>query len=133
MSLVCSIVSVLEFFLVTRPRAFGAIFGTGWVEASGPVVSPVHPATLVPTDLCSTFSLYKPRSIFSTLETIFEILAYCLPGVGLTEINPSLVSPPAVSLPLDFVRSKHLNLVYLGPKSYMFLYHCTLATICWSH
>ena len=47
----------------------------------------------VPPDLCPTFSFYKLRS-FSTLETVFETLVRCLPGVGPTEINSCLVSPP---------------------------------------
>lgn len=41
----------------------------------------------VPTDLPPTFSFHKPRSIFKTLETIFEMLDHCLPGVGFTAIN----------------------------------------------
>ena len=41
-----------------------------------------------------TFSLYKSRPIFGTLETVFEILVCCLPRVGLTEINSFPVSPP---------------------------------------
>lgn len=47
----------------------------------------------VPTDLCLTFFLYKPRRIFSTLKTAFETLIHCLPRVGFTEINPFLVLP----------------------------------------
>ena len=44
--------------------------------------------------------LYKPRSIFSILETVFEteIVVCYLPGVDLTEINSFLVSTPPVSL-----------------------------------
>ena len=51
------------------------------------------------TKPCPTFSLYEPRSIFSTLETIFGemLVCCCLPSVGLTEINPFLLSPPLVS------------------------------------
>ena len=52
--------------------------------------------------------------IFGTLETVFEMLVYCLLGVGLTEINPFPVSPPPFSLPLDFVSCQWLNLVSLG-------------------
>lgn len=37
--------------------------------------------------LCFTFSLYKPKRVFSTLETIFEIFVYGLPSVDLTEMN----------------------------------------------
>ena len=40
-----------------------------------------------PTHLCPMFSLYKPGSIFSILETVFEMWVCCLPGVGLTKIN----------------------------------------------
>ena len=69
----------------------------------------------VPTSLCPTFSLDKPRSIFSTLETVFEMLVFCLPGVGLTEINPFLVSPLLISLPVDFVSSEWPNLVCVVP------------------
>ena len=67
-----------------------------------------------PTDLCPTLSFYKPTSIFSTLESVFETLAHCLPGGGLTEINPFLVLPPLVSLPLDFISGEWLNLVCSG-------------------
>lgn len=42
----------------------------------------------VSTDLCPTFSLHKPESIFSTLETVVEKLVHYLPGTGFTEINP---------------------------------------------
>lgn len=49
------------------------------------------------------------------LETVFERLIRCLPGVGLTEMNAFLVSPPLVSLPLGFVRGKRQKLVCLGP------------------
>ena len=69
----------------------------------------------VPTDLCPTFCLYKPSSIFGTLDTIFETLVHCLPGVGLTDINSFLVLPPLVSWPLDFVRGEWPNLVFGGP------------------
>jgi len=69
---------------------------------------------MYPTHLCHTFSLYKPGSIFSILETIFEMLVHCLPGVGLTEINSFLVSPLLVSLPLDSVSREWVNLVCLG-------------------
>lgn len=51
--------------------------------------------TVVPRDLCRTFSLYKPRSMFSTLETVFETLIHCLPGVRVTEIN-SFTSTPLI-------------------------------------
>ena len=57
----------------------------------------------IPTDLCPTFSSYKPGSVFGTLETVFETLVHSLPGAGLAEINSFLVSPLLVSLPLDFV------------------------------
>ena len=40
----------------------------------------------VPTDLCPTFSSYKPESIFGTLETISELLDPCPARVSLTEI-----------------------------------------------
>ena len=68
----------------------------------------------VPTNLCPTFSLYKPSTIFSTLESVFGILVRCLPSV-LTEINSFLASLPLVSLPLDDVSNKWLSLVCLGP------------------
>ena len=45
----------------------------------------------VPTHLGPTLSLYKPRSVFSTLGTVFEMLCSC--GGGLTGINSFLVSP----------------------------------------
>lgn len=51
----------------------------------------------VPADLCPTFSLCKPGGIFSILETLFETLLHCLPGVGLTEINSFLVLLSLVS------------------------------------
>lgn len=54
-----------------------------------------------PTPLGPTFSSCKPESIFGTLETVFETPARYLPGVGLTEINPSPVSLALVSLSLD--------------------------------
>lgn len=60
------------------------------------------PTLPVPTNLSPTFSLYKPGSILSTWETVFERLVRYLPRVGLTEINFLLVSL-LVSLPLDFV------------------------------
>lgn len=71
----------------------------------------------VPTHLCPTFSSYKPGSMLDTLETVFERLVYCLPSIGLTALIPFLflVSSPLVSLSLDFVISKWLNLVWLGP------------------
>lgn len=59
--------------------------------------------------------LYKSRSIFSTLETVYEMLVLCLPSAGLSEINSSLASPPLTSLPLDFVSCDRPNLVCLGP------------------
>lgn len=37
--------SALELFLLTRTRTFGDIFGTAWVDTSGPAVSSLHPAT----------------------------------------------------------------------------------------
>lgn len=46
----------------------------------------------IPTELCLTFSLCKPRSIFIILETVFET-SRCLSGIGFTEINSFLVSP----------------------------------------
>lgn len=55
----------------------------------------------VPTDLCRTFVLCKP--------TVFEVT-----GVVFSEINPFLVSPPLISLPLAFVWGKWSNLVCLG-------------------
>jgi len=69
----------------------------------------------VPADLCPTFSLYKPGSIFSTLETAFGSLVPSFPSVGLTEINSFLVSPPLLSLPLNFVSGEWQSLVCLGP------------------
>lgn len=39
-------VSVLELLPVMRPRTFGDFFGMGWVKASGPGISLVHPATV---------------------------------------------------------------------------------------
>ena len=51
-----------------------------------------------PTCLWPAFSLFKPGSIFGTWKTVFEMLLHCLPGVGSTEINPFLVSPPFGSL-----------------------------------
>lgn len=69
-----------------------------------------------PTDLCPSFSFYKPGKIFGTLETIFEILAHCLLGIGLTEINSFLVSQPLMSLPLDFASGQWSNVVCLEPQ-----------------
>lgn len=69
----------------------------------------------VPTNLWSTFFFCELRSIFSTLKNIFEMLVHCLPSVGPTEINSFVVSPPLVSLPLDFISSKWPNLISLGP------------------
>ena len=75
-----------------------------------------------PTHFCPTFFLYKSRSIFSTLETVFETLACCLACSGFSEIHPFLVSPPLISLLLDFVRDECQNLIYLGyPKSGIFI------------
>ena len=77
--------------------------------------------------LYPTFSLYKPGSIFGTVETILfycgdlilfgtvETLFYCLPSASLTEINSFLVPPPVISLSLDFVSDEWPNLVCLGP------------------
>lgn len=89
----------------------------------------------IPTDLGHTFSLYKSGSIFSTLETAERIIC-CLPRVDLTEINSFLVSPPLVSLPLDFVRWEWLHLVCMGSLepgapahlclSYKMNLHCSL-------
>ena len=49
---------------------------------------------------------YKPGSVFGILETIFEMLVCCLPSVGLTEDNSSLVLSSLISLPLGFVSSE---------------------------
>ena len=75
----------------------------------------------VSTHLCPTFSLPKPGSIFDTLETVFELLVYCLPVVGLTEINPFLTYPPLVSLPLDFVSFEWPHHVW-DPRRQVLLY-----------
>lgn len=66
------------------------------------------------TDHCPTFSLYKSRSVFSTVQKVFETFVRCVLGVGHTGMNSLLGSPPLFSLPLDFVGSKWLNLVCLG-------------------
>lgn len=57
----------------------------------------------IPTGLCPTFSLDEPESIFTTLETVIEMLVQCLSGVSVAEINSFPVSSSLVSLPLDFV------------------------------
>lgn len=49
---------------------------------------------------------YKPGSVFGILETTFEMLVCCLPSVGLTEVNSSLVLSSLISLPLGFVSSE---------------------------
>lgn len=41
---------------------------------------------------CPTFSLYKPGSILSTLEIVFEMWVCSLPCAGLTALNPFLAS-----------------------------------------
>lgn len=84
----------------------------------------IHPKTMinlifsvqlhVPIDFGPTFFLYKPISIFSILEVAFSML-FCFPSVGLTEVNSFLVSPPLVSLPLDFVNGEWPNLLCLRP------------------
>lgn len=58
--------------------------------------------------------LYKPGSVFSPLETIFGISVCWLPSVGLTETNSFLVSPPVVSLSLDFFGDERRTLVGVG-------------------
>lgn len=69
----------------------------------------------VPTYLHLIFSLYTPGSTFGTLETAFGTQAHYLPGAGLTEINPFLILPPLLSLPLDFVSGEWPKLICLGP------------------
>ena len=72
----------------------------------------------VPTHLRPTCSLYKPASVFSTWETVFETLVP-VPGVGvsLSEINSFHVPPPPVSLPLDFVSNKWRSGSVCEPRS----------------
>ena len=88
--------------------------GQSWASKTPPTIAcktMIHlTSTYLPirTHLCPAFSLYKPRGIFSTLETVFEMLIN-FPSVGLPEINSFLVSPPLVSLPLDFVSQEWLN------------------------
>ena len=65
---------------------------------------------------------------FSTLETVFEILVWCLPGVTLTEINSFPVSLSLVSVPLDFVSRKWLNWSVWDFWNWVFLHSCILAT-----
>lgn len=51
-----------------------------------------------------TFGGHLPyTNLFSTLETVFEVQVGCLPDISLTEINSFFVSPPLISLPLDFI------------------------------
>ena len=83
----------------------------------------------LPTDLCPTFSLYKPGSIFSTLETVFETLDRGIPGVGSTEINPFLVAPPLISLPLDFCQQQVARPGLFGTLWAKLLHPCALVTI----
>ena len=83
----------------------------------------------VPTDLCPTFSLHKAARIFVTLETVFEMLVCCLPDVSLTEINPFLLLPPLISLPLDSVRGEGPSLACLGHRSQVLVHPYALVTI----
>lgn len=85
----------------------------------------------VPTYLCPTFSLCKPGSIFSTLETASETLAHYLLGVGLTEINSFLVLPPLPSLPLDFVSRSGQTWSVWDRQSQVSLHSCASATEHW--
>lgn len=78
----------------------------------------------VSTDFCPTFSLYKSRNIFSSLETVFEIIVCCLPGVGLTEINSFFVSPSlSLCLRILSMASGWVWFVW-GPWSQVLLHPC---------
>ena len=70
---------------------------------------------IVPTDLCPAFSLHKPGRIFSTLETIFEMLglpsSWCWPHWN--ELF-SYFAATGLSA-FGFCQQWVANLVYLGP------------------
>lgn len=86
-----------------------------------------EPARLLVMDLTFTAHLYTLTNLGSTLSFInlgvfsapwrqsLNIPSPLSSGVGFTEINPFLVSPPHVSLPLDSVSGKWLDMFYLGP------------------
>ena len=79
----------------------------------------------VPTGRGPAVSFYINRKLFSALlETVFETRVYCLPGVGLTEINSFLVSPPLVTLPLAFVTGEWWKQVYSGPWGHILQHPC---------
>ena len=79
------------------------------------MIGPTFAAHLhVPTNLRPAFALFKLGCVLSTLETVSVTFVRCLPGIGLTEMNSFLVSPPLLSLPLDFPRGEWSNQVCLG-------------------
>lgn len=84
----------------------------GWLQDNDGLTFTAH--LHAPTHFCPIFSLHKPAGIFSTWETVFETLVWCLSGVGLSEINFFLILLPLISSPLDFVSSKWPDLVCLG-------------------
>lgn len=57
------------------------------------------------TNLCPTFSLSKPRSTFSTLETGFKTLVCSLPGAGLAEMDSFLLFTTTALFASGFVVS----------------------------
>jgi len=61
---------------------------------------------------CMYPTIFDPHLPYINLE-VWTFGRDSSSSVGLTEIN--FVSPPFVSLPLDFVSSKRLDLVCLGP------------------
>ena len=76
---------------------------------------PAGPDSFCPSTHLSPFPFHKPGSVSSTLETVLETLFSHLCSVSLPEITSSRVSPPLISLPLDFVCGKWPNLVCVGP------------------
>lgn len=56
---------------------------------------------LIPTDLCPTFPLYKPTSIFSALKIARATWVLSFSCAGIPDLNSFLVSSPSISLPLD--------------------------------
>lgn len=72
--------------------------------------------------------LNKPASIFSALGTAFETPVRGPPSSGLAEINSSLVSPPLVCLPLDFVSGKQPTRSVWDPQSQVLLHPRSPAT-----
>lgn len=85
--------------------------------------------------ICASSQLWplfscKPGTVFGILETVIEMLhQLSFPHVGLSEINSYLVSLSLISLTVDFVSSKWLNMVCLGPLEPGVLVPLHLATV----